>query len=56
LIAVTATVLLVVVRRGLKSRMASKVAGTVLRGALVGAARALPRLVLMRIVQNVPRA
>lgn len=52
LIAAGATVTVVLLRSGLKSQTAKKVFGTVFRGALAGAARALPRLVLVEIARR----
>jgi len=46
---------LIAVRVGLKSQTAKKVVGTVLKGALAGAARALPRLVLLEAAERARR-
>jgi len=55
LIAVAVAATLVALRAGLKSETAKKVVGTVMRGAIAGAAGALPRLVLLRIAEKVTR-
>jgi len=55
LIAVAVAATLVALRAGLNSETAKKVVGTVMKGVIAGAARALPRLVLLRIAEKVTR-